>query len=352
MGTQHEIRDSHPLLRADGSLYEEGWAKKPLLKYDRNLIKASPLRIKEWDYFYVLDNSQKFGMAFTIADLGYLGMITVAYFDFDRPMWVQFDRMKFFPLGKIGKGKQGLSPDPESGSIIYKDKKMYLEYGYELPQRKIKVDIPDFVIPSGERGLHGEIVLYQDTNADAMVIATSWKENRQAFYYNCKVNCMPVEGEIIVGGKRFTCSTKTSMGGLDWGRGVWTYKNRWYWSSLSAYVEGKPFGWNFGYGFSDRSSASENILFYEGKAHKLDIVEFEIDKDDYMKPWKIRDNEGRVRVDFTPVLDRHGSVNLLFIKSIQHQVFGYFTGEVILDGGKILKINSLLGFAEDVLNWW
>ena len=33
-------------------------------------------------------------------------------------------------------------------------------------------------------------------------------------------------------------------------------------------------------------------------------------------------------------------------------VFGYFTGKVILDNGKEVKINKLLGFAEKVMNRW
>ena len=34
-------------------------------------------------------------------------------------------------------------------------------------------------------------------------------------------------------------------------------------------MDGVPFGWNIGYGFGDNSVATENMLFYEGKAHKL-----------------------------------------------------------------------------------
>ncbi|MCK5784895.1 MAG: DUF2804 family protein [Desulfobacterales bacterium] len=36
----------------------------------------------------------------------------------------------------------------------------------------------------------------------------------------------------------------------------------------------------------------------------------------------------------------------------QHQVFGYFSGHVILDDGTRLHLDRFSGFAEDVLNWW
>ena len=63
---------------------------------------------------------------------------------------------------------------------------------------------------------------------------------------------------------------------LDWGRGVWTYHITWYWASASGLVDGVPFGFNLGYGFGNTSAATENMLFYSGKAHKLSRVRFKI----------------------------------------------------------------------------
>ncbi|TXT45373.1 MAG: hypothetical protein FD137_1417 [Spirochaetes bacterium] len=49
---------------------------------------------------------------------------------------------------------------------------------------------------------------------------------------------------------------------------------------------------------------------------------------------------------------RSGATDLGLLKSIQHQVFGYFSGRVVLDGDRTLEIHKFQGFAEDVLNWW
>jgi len=48
---QHEITSVIPLLDENGNLTEPGYAKKLLPVYRRADIKASPLRIKEWDYY-------------------------------------------------------------------------------------------------------------------------------------------------------------------------------------------------------------------------------------------------------------------------------------------------------------
>jgi hypothetical protein len=69
MGQQKEITTAVELLNNKGMLNEPGWARQPLWIYNRNEIKASPLRIKEWDYYYVLSDDLKRGITFTLAQL-------------------------------------------------------------------------------------------------------------------------------------------------------------------------------------------------------------------------------------------------------------------------------------------
>jgi len=40
------------------------------------------------------------------------------------------------------------------------------------------------------------------------------------------------------------------------------------------------------------------------------------------------------------------------LSSIQNQLFGYYSGQLILDDGSALHIDKMLGLAEDVLNQW
>lgn len=85
---------------------------------------------------------------------------------------------------------------------------------------------------------------------------------------------MPASGSVNFGGQVYEFNSETDFGTLDWGRGVWTYDNTWYWGSGNQRINGKPFGQHIGYGFGDTSAASENMLFYNGPAHKLDDVNF------------------------------------------------------------------------------
>ena len=99
------------------------------------------------------------------------------------------------------------------------------------------------------------------------------------------------------------------------------------------------------------------MLFYDGVAHKLEHVTFDIPKtadgrDDFLKPWKIADNHGRLDLTFTPILDRADRTSVLVIESDQHQVFGRFDGVAVLDDGTAVQVENLIGFAEKVAKRW
>ena len=190
-----------------------------------------------------------------------------------------------------------------------------------------------------------------------MVIVTPYDDDAKAFYYNQKINCMNAEGYIRLAENYYEFKKGKAFGGLDWGRGVWTYKNTWYWSSASSQINGIPFGFNLGYGFGNTDAASENMVFYNGKAHKLEGVTFCIPhdssgKDDYLSPWQFVSSDGRFEATFEPILNRHSHVNALVIESNQNQVFGKFTGYTVLDNGVRLEFSDLIGFAEKVYNRW
>ena len=57
------------LLSSDGNLNEAGYAFSLIKKYNKENIKVSKLKIKEWDYYYIGD--KEYGIALTIDDNGY-----------------------------------------------------------------------------------------------------------------------------------------------------------------------------------------------------------------------------------------------------------------------------------------
>jgi hypothetical protein len=94
------------------------------------------------------------------------------------------------------------------------------------------------------------------------------------------------------------------------------------------------------------------MIFYNNTAHKLEDVSFNINTDNYLAPWTFTETNKRFELTFKPAFDRHSNFNVLLIQSIQHQVFGLFSGYVVLDDGTRLEIKNFPGFAEDVYNRW
>ena len=335
----HEVVKRQQLLKDDGSLRTPGWSRSLLQKYDRRKIKAPKFRIKEWDYYLVLN--EEFAGAFTISDDGYIGLQSVSLLNF-KEGWEHTETiLNPFPMGRLG-----LPASSEEGNTVYRDKRLQMRFLVEKGQRRILCNFENF---HRGRPFSCDIILHQP-NMDSMVIATPWKEKKTAFYYNQKINCMRAEGTMEYDGRVYEFSTDRDYGTLDWGRGVWTYDNTWYWGSGNTTINGKPFGFNIGYGFGDTSAATENMLFYDGIGHKLDDVQFHIPHDSYMQPWKFTSSDGRFEMDFTPVLDRAAKTSALVIVTDQHQVFGRMSGKAVLDDGTVLEIKNMMCFAEKVHN--
>ena len=335
----HEVTEHRDLLNAAGNLAEPGWSRHLVQRYDRSMIRAPKWRIKEWDYYLVM--GKNFAGAFTISDDGYIGLQSVSLLSLGERPWEHTETvLNTFPLGKLK-----LPSDSARGETVYEDKRLQMRFSAEPGRRRITCRFERFW---GEKPFACDIALEQP-DMESMVIATPWPKDKH-FYYNQKINCMRASGWMEFDGVRYAFDPKTDFGTLDWGRGVWTYDNTWFWGSGNCDLDGVPFGFNIGYGFGNTKAATENVLFYDGKVHKLDDVTFHIPEDSYMKPWRFSSSDGRFEMDFVPILDRAAKIDFKVLVSDQHQVFGRMSGKAVLDDGTILPIRDLLCFAEKVHN--
>ena len=342
---QRRIITPGPLHDEKGHLIETGYATELIKTYDRSRIRTGRSRIKEWDYYAIC--SDRFSLALTIDHNGYMTMDSISLLDFERKSQVTKSAMNLPVFAP-----RNLPSSSKNGSIRVAGKGYMLSFENDGISRRLTGFMNKF---SGENTIVFDLML-TDEPKESMVIVTPYKDHPEAFYYNQKINCMRVEGIITLGGRGYRCDPADTFAVLDWGRGVWTYDNTWYWGSASGLAEGVPFGFNVGYGFGDTSAATENVLVYDGKIHKLEQVTFEIPekdgKEDYLSPWNFTSSDGRFEMKFEPIMDRFAKTDLLVICSDQHQVFGRFSGTVILDDGRKLEIDHLTGFAEKVRNKW
>lgn len=334
------------LLDKKGQLVQAGYSTGMLRRYSRSSVKANKMRIKEWDYYLIYNNS--YAVALTVADNGYMGMLSASVIDFKNKKEKTSSIIDLFTLGKYK-----MPETSKKGNVFVKNNQGSFSFTHEKEKRHLVVEYKKF---DGDKNLSVDLWLTDEPHEN-MVIATPFNKKPKAFYYNQKIVGFKAYGTAQYGEEAIEFGEADSVGILDWGRGVWTYKNTWYWGSLAGVVDGHKIGLNLGYGFGDTSNATENMAFYDGYASKLDQVTFEIPKNekgknDYLMPWKVTSNDGAVELTFAPIINRHSDINLLVLRSNQNQVFGKFTGTIRLKDGKVIEIKEMLGFAECVFNKW
>jgi hypothetical protein len=277
-----------------------------------------------------------------VANNGYLYMDSVSLLDFTEN--TQATKSVILPPF----GKRRLPASSEAGDIRAAGKEYEIIFENDGKTRRLRGHMEQFPNSRGQTLLF-DVTLTQPPR-DSMVIVTPFAGHPKAFYYNQKINAMRASGQVEYDGKTYRFNPAYDFGSLDWGRGVWTYDNTWFWGSGNADVDGSSFGWNIGYGFGDTSAASENILFWNGTAHKLDDVTFNIPESGYMDRWTFTSSDGRFEMEFEPVLDRAANLDFKVIVSDQHQVFGKMSGTAVLDDGTKINIKDVMCFAGKVHN--
>ena len=333
-----------PLLDEKGNLIEAGYAFDLVREYSRKQIKGLKSRIKEWDYYFITDG--EYGIALTIDDNSYMGMASVSVLDFKNKTEVTKSFIRWLTFGEIK-----FPSSSKEGDVFMESKKYSMFFKVENGKRHLICSMKNL---AKGKDFSCDIVL-EKTLDKSMVIATPFKKKRH-FYYNQKINLLQGRGIFKFGDINHQFKKNETLGVLDWGRGVWTYSNTWYWSSLNANYQGHRIGFNLGYGFGDTSNASENMFFYDKETYKLEDVVFNIPKNEkgkheFTKEWTFTSSSGDIDLKFQPIIDRHSNTNALIIQSNQHQVFGYFSGTIKVEG-KEITFENLLGFAEMVKNRW
>lgn len=342
---QNRMLAQGPLHRADGMLSESGFALSPIKDYDRRHLKAPRHRVKEWDYYLVMNPSCALGL--TVSDMGCMGLDSLSFIDFETLSQRLVSRMSWMPLGKKklpASSVQGVT------RAVGKDYEFTFRVGGG--QRQLYGHMYDFGGPN--RPLLFDIVL-EEPRQDSMVIVTPFENKPNQFVYKRNVSCLPAEGRVIWQDREYIFSPAASSGTLNWGRGVWPYRAQWYWGSASGIIAGRAFGLNIGRGFGDTSRATENMLFYGGIASKLSQVTIEAPENgqvNNMKPRQVRDDAGRLALAFTPIIDHDARISFGPLGARRHQVFGHYNGQAVLDDGTKLEVKELLGFLEKVKNRW
>lgn len=335
MMNQHEIASPVELLDQQGHLLHPGYATRMQWQYDPRKIKARPFALKEWDFFQVQLGG--WVLQFTLGHVSYAWNAAVTLLHPADGRRESFSIMRPFSLPMMGNSPEGEHIVSAGG------KGWHMSADY----------LPGAVLLSAKTDdgyMDVSLLLERPAGHDKMVIATPFDKPNQ-FYLNSKEHFPSVSGTARIGDTQAEAVPgNTAL--LDWGRGVWPFRQDWYWGCGSAECSGRSFGFNIGWGFGDLSHATENMLFIDGKAIKLGRIETDMDETALNRPWHFRDEDGILDMVMTPVYDNHTTTKLLWVDNSCHQVYGSFSGTVNLPDGGEFRFEKLDAFVEHAHNRW
>ena len=118
----HKCETKKKLLRPDGCVDEPGWANSLVYEYSPFDVKANKLRIKEWDYYIIVDDN---GYAFctVIADNRYMGLANSSFYDFNEGKKYDFITPLVMPMGSLH-----MPTDSSKGDIYFRSANCELAY--------------------------------------------------------------------------------------------------------------------------------------------------------------------------------------------------------------------------------
>ncbi len=335
-----EITQETPLLHADGTVAAHGWARGPLMQYDRSLVQEQVADgLREWEYYAVF--APDFAIGLTLSNIRLLSFAILTLED--------------YMTGNIHSAI--LFADPSAldfpptpfGNTLFEAATGSVEYRFEEGKRSITV-------LSGQEGaddrMEAHLELSDSRATESIAVVHRFDEPGQFFYENKRVS-MPATGSVRVGTTVYQLPEGRSFGVLDWGRGAWPQDVRWEWGHFAGMTGGHMVGINLGTVFADDSRGTADAVIVDGVLHKISRSEWNYDLDDLMAPWRFTSTDERIDLTLTPDFDDSTTLSLgAPLTLTRWKVHGEIRGTVLLDDGSRLQVEGIRGAAEYVEIVW
>jgi hypothetical protein len=320
MTHEREITGDVDLCLSDGRVTREarGFSRVPLHRCNLNGPWG---RQKRWDYWAVAN--ERCALSLTYADVDYLGLVAIAFFDFEKQRaTVERGTARPFARGFAQGDRAGIGDVAFAGS------------GITLRMRQ---DARGAHLQAECKGLTADVTVAREDD-ESLNVVVPWSERR--FQYTSKQVGLRARGTVSAHGQRFDLDP--AFAALDYGRGVWPYAVTWNWACAAGVEHGRRIGLQFGGKWTDGTGFTENGVFVDGRLRKIgEDVRF----DRSMETWTIRSPSVDLR--FVPILKHRVRAPLLVASAALDLRFGHFSG-IAAD----VRVERLLGWAEDFRGRW
>ena len=298
----------------------------------RLLPKLARVAVKQWQYMGLVSERMIIGAA--VVDIGYVANSFAYAYDRETGTMREFEFTD--PVKKHTRISEssikGISEYRAHGSHILMDNNI------RGGGRRVVINI--------SADLYADYEIRENKFTPLCAVT---QNGLRGFHYTHKAAGLPVSGKVQFQGRTIELDDGASAV-LDWSAGCPARYSYWNWASAAGMIGGKKrVGINFVSGINEKGY-TENVYWVDGKPTKVDTMFFDYNRKDILGPWRIRSNDGKVDLAFTPENERYKNINLLLIKSRFHQPFGRFEGTLQI-GRKKAGV-ELYGFVEEHEALW
>ncbi|MCL2533338.1 MAG: DUF2804 family protein [Nocardiaceae bacterium] len=332
---EREITAPVSLTRPDGRLNPDavGWTRTPLLITDGvGRGRVGKGRNKRWEYWAVTTPTHV--VSLVLSDIDYAAVHGVWLLDRTTGETVGYDTIGALGRSATLPGTLGVGPA-------------------RARTRKLRIDIDE--VEGGTRlrahtaRVEIDVIAHRPDGHECLGVVVPWTDT--LFQYTVKDVARPATGTIRVDGVATDVPAGESWATLDHGRGRWPYSVHWNWGAGSGRTDGRVVGIQIGGKWTDGTGSVENSLLVDGHLSKIsEELVWTYDVGDAMAPWTV--SGAAVDLTFTPFHLKRSVTDLKVFSSRTHQCFGHWSGKIQDDTGAWVRVEDVVGWAEDVRNRW
>ncbi|WP_024795382.1 DUF2804 family protein [Tomitella biformata] len=332
---EREITAPVSLTLPDGHLNPDavGWTRTPLITTDGiGRGRVGKGRNKRWEYWAVTTPTHV--VALVVSDIDYAAVHSIWLLDRTSGETISYDA-----IGVLG-GSATLPGTLDVGPARSRTK-------------QVRIDIDE--VAGGTRlrawaeRVEIDVIAHRPEGHECLGVVVPWTDT--LFQYTVKDVARPATGIIRVDGIAADVPADESWATLDHGRGRWPYSVRWNWGAGSGRTDGKVIGIQVGGQWTDGTGSVENSLLVDGHLSKIsEELVWSYDRDDWLAPWRITGDT--VDLTFTPFHLKKSVTDFKVFAAKTHQCFGHWSGQAQDDTGAWVRLEGLVGWAEDVHNRW
>lgn len=294
------------------------------------------LRYKEWIHYGIIHPDWYFGMV--ILDAKYTAQSFFLAYNRTTRKTFRHSQMIFDRNVRLA---ETLWDDRS----YFRHGKYRMEFQNHLDAGEHRITI-EIGASGGQPAVSAEITLGEDlSRIDPLIVSLPLGPNRNMFSHKAPTTA---SGIVRIGNDVAQLDEKRDLGIMDEHKAYYPYHTWWKWATFAGRDDqGRIVGINLTDNLvKDADRWNENAIWIDGKIQLLGAAEFEIDKSDYMKPWKMRERNGRAELEFLPDGDKTENKNLGLLRTFYHQPYGKFRGFFIDDSGTKHPVNDYYGVTE------